>query len=165
MHKWRTKTKCYLLRCFAKCCVTNTIGVIVSCLDAYRFHQVVWGAFGSDTDQNGLTSGVIVGGADNGSVLVYSAQKMIAGKEDCTLLQLAKHTGAVKALDFNPFQNNLIASGAAESEIYIWDLNKPDNPMTPGQKSQVCIVICNIKWVWLLVIVFLFFLWLFWLMM
>lgn len=32
---------------------------------------------------------------------------------------------------------NLLASGASESEIYIWDLNKPDNPMTPGSKSQV----------------------------
>ena len=102
---------------------------------------MVWGSYGSDGDQSGLSSGVIVAGADNGSVLVYSAQKMIAGDADSSLLQLTKHVGAVKALDFNPFQHNLIASGASESEIYIWDLNKPDNPMTPGQKSQVCVVI------------------------
>lgn len=47
-----------------------------------------------------------------------------------------KHTGPVAALDFNPFQHNLLASGASESEIFIWDMNKPQTPMTPGAKSQ-----------------------------
>ena len=31
-----------------------------------------------------------------------------------------------------------MASGASESEIFIWDLNSPDKPMTPGAKAQVC---------------------------
>lgn len=35
------------------------------------------------------------------------------------------------------FQSNLLASGANDSEIYIWDLNNFNNPMTPGAKSQV----------------------------
>lgn len=35
------------------------------------------------------------------------------------------------------FQNNLLVSGGAESEIFIWDLNNPESPMTPGAKSQV----------------------------
>jgi len=35
------------------------------------------------------------------------------------------------------FQSNLLASGGSESEIYLWDLNNPVNPMTPGSKSQV----------------------------
>jgi len=30
-----------------------------------------------------------------------------------------------------------VASGASESEIFIWDLNSPDKPMTPGAKAQV----------------------------
>lgn len=30
-----------------------------------------------------------------------------------------------------------MASGASESEIFIWDLNSPDKPMTPGAKAQV----------------------------
>jgi hypothetical protein len=38
-------------------------------------------------------------------------------------------------LDLNPFQPNLLASGASDSEIYVWDLNSPDNPLTPGAKS------------------------------
>lgn len=34
-------------------------------------------------------------------------------------------------------QTNLVASGANESEIYIWDLNNFATPMTPGVKTQV----------------------------
>lgn len=37
------------------------------------------------------------------------------------------------------FQNNLLASGGSDSEIYIWDLTNPTSPMTPGAKSQVII--------------------------
>jgi len=32
-----------------------------------------------------------------------------------------------------------VASGASESEIFIWDLNNPDKPMTPGAKAQVSV--------------------------
>lgn len=34
-------------------------------------------------------------------------------------------------------QSNLLASGANDSEIFIWDLNNFSVPMTPGTKSQV----------------------------
>lgn len=34
-------------------------------------------------------------------------------------------------------QDNLLASGANDSEIFIWDLNNLSVPMTPGSKSQV----------------------------
>lgn len=34
-------------------------------------------------------------------------------------------------------QSNLLASGASDSEIFIWDLNHLSVPMTPGSKSQV----------------------------
>jgi len=49
-------------------------------------------------------SGFIVGGADNGGIYCYDATKMIEGSKDCLQLKLERHTGAVKALDFNPFQ-------------------------------------------------------------
>lgn len=44
-------------------------------------------------------------------------------------------SGAVQALDFNPFQPNLLASGASDSEIFIWDMNSPGEYFTPGAKS------------------------------
>jgi WD40 repeat protein len=42
----------------------------------------------------------------------------------------------VNSLDLNPFQANLLASGASDSEVSIWDLNKFSTPMTPGAKAQ-----------------------------
>ncbi|XP_061191431.1 protein transport protein Sec31A-like isoform X2 [Saccostrea echinata] len=109
-----------------------------------RFHKVVWGSHGM-TSTN-MSSGVVVAGADNGSMYYYDAAGMIKGDEDCLMFKKNKHVGAVKALDFNPFQTNLLASGASESEIYIWDLNKPDNPMTPGAKSQPPEEVACVAW-------------------
>ena len=47
---------------------------------------------------------MIVCGADNGGLLSYNADKFIKGEAECLLFKNNKHTGAVKALDFNPFQ-------------------------------------------------------------
>ncbi|XP_055976825.1 protein transport protein Sec31B [Sorex fumeus] len=98
-----------------------------------RFHKLVWGSFG-----NGLLegSGVLVGGGDNGTLTVYRVAHILSGGKEPVLAQTQKHTGPVGALDFNPFQANLLASGASDSEIFIWDLNHLSAPMTPGSKSQ-----------------------------
>lgn len=108
-----------------------------------RYHKVAWGCFGVSQD---LPNGVIVGGADNGGLFAYDASKFIAGEDDCLMFKKDKHTGAVKALDFNPFQNNLLVSGGAESEIFIWDMNNPDSPMTPGAKSQPPEEVACVSW-------------------
>ncbi|KAA3679246.1 uncharacterized protein DEA37_0007155 [Paragonimus westermani] len=47
------------------------------------------------------------------------------------------HTGVVRDLDSNRFQVNLFASVADEAEILIWDVEKMDQPMSPGNKVQV----------------------------
>lgn len=82
-----------------------------------------------------------MGGADQGHILLFDPAKLLLGKNDETggylLSDTKKHSGAVKAIDFNPFQPNLLASGATQSEIYIWDLNsQAAAPMTPGTLSQ-----------------------------
>jgi len=66
-----------------------------------RFHKVAWGCY-EVSDK--LANGVIVGGADTGALIGYDATKFINGEQDCELFRKDKHTGAVKALDFNPFQ-------------------------------------------------------------
>ncbi|XP_060064136.1 protein transport protein Sec31A-like [Ylistrum balloti] len=109
-----------------------------------RFHKLVWGSHGMSAEADG--AGFIVGGTDNGGVYCYSASKMIRGDKDCLQFKQDKHTGAVKALDFNPFQTNLLATGASDSEIHIWDLNKPDSPMTPGAKSQPPEEVACVAW-------------------
>nr|XP_023652229.1 protein transport protein Sec31A isoform X2 [Paramormyrops kingsleyae] len=100
----------------------------------HRYHKLVWGPHGMDSQ--GLPSGVLVAGGENGNLILYDPAKIIAGDSDVVIAQSEKHTGPVRALDVNSFQTNLVASGGNESEIYIWDLNSFSSPMTPGPKSQ-----------------------------
>ncbi|KAF5096764.1 hypothetical protein D0Z00_002662 [Geotrichum galactomycetum] len=44
-----------------------------------------------------------------------------------------KHTGAIKSLEFNHIQKNVIATGGLNGEIYIWDLKNLDKAITPGR--------------------------------
>lgn len=70
--------------------------------NCFRFHKVVWGPHGMSDSSH--SAGVVVAGADNGSVYYYDAAGLIEGDEDCLMFKNNKHVGAVKALDFNPFQ-------------------------------------------------------------
>lgn len=80
----------------------------------------------------------------NGSVLCHSGQH---GGQRCAwfilgilLLFIFKICEQESQLRFSFFfflQSNLLASGANDSEIFIWDLNNFSVPMTPGTKSQV----------------------------
>nr|XP_060497733.1 protein transport protein Sec31B isoform X13 [Panthera onca] len=98
-----------------------------------RFYKLIWGSFG-----NGLleASGVIAGGGNNGMLTLYNVTHILSSGKEPVIAQRQKHTGAVRALDFNPFQGHLLATGASDSEIFIWDLNNLNVPMTPGSKSQ-----------------------------
>uniref|UniRef100_A0A1Q3FE24 Protein transport protein Sec31A n=1 Tax=Culex tarsalis TaxID=7177 RepID=A0A1Q3FE24_CULTA len=100
---------------------------------AHRFHKVVWSPLDLGTAAN--PNGVIVGGCEGGVIQVYSASKLLAG-ENALMAQQDKHNGAVRSMDYNPYQNKLLASGASESEIFIWDLNNTAAPMSPGTKVQ-----------------------------
>uniref|UniRef100_A0A673YHV4 Protein transport protein Sec31A n=1 Tax=Salmo trutta TaxID=8032 RepID=A0A673YHV4_SALTR len=106
-------------------------------------HSLVWVNFGAGEDGLG---GRLIGGSDNGMVTVYSPEAIVTSGAEAIIGQSDKHTGPVRALDFNPFQSNLLASGANDSEIYIWDLNNFSNPMTPGTKSQPPEDISVVSW-------------------
>jgi protein transport protein SEC31 len=85
---------------------------------------------------------LIIGGCENGKIYLYDYEKILTGGKS-TVEVLDKHASAtgssnlaVAALDINPFQHNLLASGGGASEILIWDLNNTQSPMTPGAKLQ-----------------------------
>uniref|UniRef100_A0A3Q2XC43 Protein transport protein Sec31A n=1 Tax=Hippocampus comes TaxID=109280 RepID=A0A3Q2XC43_HIPCM len=102
---------------------------------SHRYHKLVWGPCGADAQ--GHPAGLVIAGGENGNVILYDAAKIMAGESDnAVVAESDRHTGAVRGLDVNPFQTNLFASGANESEIYIWDLNNFESPMTPGPKTQ-----------------------------
>ena len=69
-----------------------------------------------------------------------------SSKSDALVAQISQHVGAVRTLDVNPFQPNLLASGAGESEIFIWDLTNPSTPMSPGNKLHPLEDISGVAW-------------------
>ncbi|XP_050801076.1 protein transport protein Sec31A isoform X15 [Gopherus flavomarginatus] len=111
---------------------------------SHRYHKLIWGPYTMASD--GSLSGVLIAGGENGNIILYDPSKIIAGEGEVIIAQKDKHTGPVRALDVNIFQTNLVASGANESEIYIWDLNNFATPMTPGAKTQPPEDISCIAW-------------------
>lgn len=111
---------------------------------SHRYHKLIWGPH--KMDSKGNISGVLIAGGENGNIILYDPSKIIAGEKEVVIAQNDKHTGPVRALDVNIFQTNLVASGANESEIYIWDLNNFATPMTPGAKTQPPEDISCIAW-------------------
>ncbi|XP_074922209.1 protein transport protein Sec31A isoform X5 [Chelonoidis abingdonii] len=111
---------------------------------SHRYHKLIWGPHTMASD--GSLSGVLIAGGENGNIILYDPSKIIAGESEVIIAQKGKHTGPVRALDVNIFQTNLVASGANESEIYIWDLNNFATPMTPGAKTQPPEDISCIAW-------------------
>uniref|UniRef100_A0A2M4B9P9 Protein transport protein Sec31A n=1 Tax=Anopheles marajoara TaxID=58244 RepID=A0A2M4B9P9_9DIPT len=104
-----------------------------------RFHKLIWSPMaGGEAAAGGgggisSPSGLITGGCESGVLQVYNVAQLLAG-QNALVAQQEKHQGAVRSLDYNPFQHNLVASGASESEIFIWDLNNTAVPMSPGAK-------------------------------
>ncbi|KAJ4926533.1 hypothetical protein JOQ06_008706 [Pogonophryne albipinna] len=115
-----------------------------SLVSSHRYHKLVWGPYGIDSQGN--PSGVLVAGGENGNVILYDPAKIMAGETDVIIAESDKHTGPVRGLDVNPFQTNLVASGGNESEIYIWDMNNFGSPMTPGPKTQPLEDISYVSW-------------------
>ncbi|NXW29695.1 SC31A protein, partial [Phaetusa simplex] len=111
---------------------------------SHRYHKLIWGPHSMTSGER--VSGVLIAGGENGNVILYDPAKIIAGETEVIIAQKDKHTGPVRALDVNMFQTNLVASGANESEIYIWDLNNFATPMTPGVKTQPLEDISCIAW-------------------
>ncbi|NWS27031.1 SC31A protein, partial [Polioptila caerulea] len=111
---------------------------------SHRYHKLIWGPHSMTSGDK--VSGVLIAGGENGNVILYDSAKIIDGQTEVIIAQKDKHTGPVRALDVNMFQTNLVASGANESEIYIWDLNNFATPMTPGVKTQPLEDISCIAW-------------------
>ncbi|XP_057281272.1 protein transport protein Sec31A isoform X16 [Pezoporus wallicus] len=111
---------------------------------SHRYHKLIWGPHNMTSGET--ISGVLIAGGENGNVILYDPAKIIAGDAEVIIAQKDKHTGPVRALDVNMFQTNLVASGANESEIYIWDLNNFATPMTPGVKTQPLEDVSCIAW-------------------
>ncbi|CAG8512888.1 4039_t:CDS:2 [Diversispora eburnea] len=108
----------------------------------FRFDRLVWGISGDKS------YGIIAGGMESGELDLWDPAIILEGgdNEKALLLRNTSHSGNVRGLQFNPFQNNLLASAATNGEIFIWDLTKPDKPYTPGTRSPKMEEITHLAW-------------------
>lgn len=89
-------------------------------------------------DSGELPYGLIAGGMENGYINIWNPEEIIKGNGDKSfIVTLDKHQGPVRGLEFNSFQTSVLASGAADGEIYVWDLNKTKSPTvyTPAKNE------------------------------
>ena len=99
-----------------------------------RFHRLAWGPLQTE----GMPHGLIAGGLVDGSVNLYNPARIIGSpigaepsdgvSSGALVTKMQKHSGPVRGLEFNSFSPNLLASGAEDGELCIWDLARPAQP-------------------------------------
>ncbi|CAL9088000.1 unnamed protein product [Musa acuminata var. zebrina] len=107
----------------------HDLPVAGSCPSAERFNRLSWGnPPGSASEEYAL--GLVAGGLSDGSIGIWNPLKMISSDDQNAALvaKLEKHVGPVRGLEFSVLSSNLLASGADEGELCIWDLAKPSEP-------------------------------------
>ncbi|KAK9448003.1 uncharacterized protein V1518DRAFT_419425 [Limtongia smithiae] len=106
-----------------------------------RFHDVIWGGVSASRPK-----GLIATAQENGALTVWDPDALTTETSPTPLLKKTQHSGAIKSIDFNKVQANLIASAGAKGEIYILDLDKPNTPITPGTTSSRLGDIESVSW-------------------
>lgn len=92
-----------------------------------RFYDIAWGQPSEDYPQ-----GIIAGALENGSLDLWDAEKLISGDSDALISRTTKHTGAIKALQFNPLRPQILATAGAKGELFIYDVHDPENAFRLG---------------------------------
>ncbi|CAK7330966.1 unnamed protein product [Dovyalis caffra] len=102
--------------------------VIGECQSSERFNRLAWGRNGSGSDTYSL--GLIAGGLVDGNIDIWNPSSLIRpeASESALVSHLSRHKGPVRGLEFNSITPNLLASGADDGEICIWDLAAPVEP-------------------------------------
>lgn len=66
---------------------------------------------------------------------MWDADKLVTGGSDSLISNDKIHSGAAKALQFNPKIPNLVATGGAKGELFVSDLNHPGTPVRLGSTA------------------------------
>ncbi|KAL1741502.1 hypothetical protein HDZ31DRAFT_66861 [Schizophyllum fasciatum] len=112
--------------------------------DSARFNRLAWGCVDASHPK-----GVLAAGMENGELALWDPSKIVQGlnASEALILRNTTHTGPIRGLDFNPIQNNLVASGGVGAEVYVWDIKDPSKPYTPtGTRSTKLDDITSIAW-------------------
>ncbi|XP_027154813.1 protein transport protein SEC31 homolog B [Coffea eugenioides] len=99
-----------------------------------RFNRLSWGKGPSDSEEFSL--GLIAGGLVDGNIGLWNPKRLISAQSGnrsseaigAFLCHLSRHRGPVRGLEFSTHTPNLIASGADEGDVCIWDVINPTEP-------------------------------------
>lgn len=110
----------------------------LACVESQaRFNRLAW-----SRPVSSASLGIIAAGLEDGCLELWDANRLMnctsSSSADDALIarKLQIHSGPVRGLDFNRFQHNLLATGSCQAEVYIWDMNNPQKPYSPGPKSS-----------------------------
>ncbi|XP_072984092.1 protein transport protein SEC31 homolog B-like isoform X1 [Typha latifolia] len=112
--------------------------LVASCPSTERFNRLSWSKPGSGAGDGEYSLGLVAGGLVDGSIGVWNPFKLVSSEDQdgALVARLEKHTGQVLGLEFSALSPNLLASGADEGELCIWDLANPTEPnLFPSLKS------------------------------
>ncbi|KAG2668760.1 hypothetical protein I3760_14G006000 [Carya illinoinensis] len=95
-----------------------------------RFNRLSWGKATAGSASEKFSLGLIAGGLVDGTIDIWNPLGLIRpeGNENALVGHLSRHKGPVRGLEFNTITPNLLASGADDGEICIWDLANPAEP-------------------------------------
>ncbi|KAJ1922193.1 protein transport protein S31 [Mycoemilia scoparia] len=107
-----------------------------------RFYRLAW----SDALKD-RTHGLIAGGLENGLLEVWDPKSILDGNVEKSLVfSNSNHHGSVSGVEFNPIQGSLLATGAENGEVLVWDVNSDFKSYSPGARSQRLEKITDLAW-------------------
>ncbi|KAJ3286240.1 protein transport protein S31 [Rhizoclosmatium sp. JEL0117] len=126
----------------------NDFKVLGSVSAAARFNRLAWGP---SPDPVKRPMGILAGGLENGEMALWDPRIILdnysnKASHDPFIMKPVKHKGPVKGLDFNPVDSKFLASGAADGELFIWDLTNPSKPYSPGARSTRLEDVTAVSW-------------------
>ncbi|KAJ1976702.1 protein transport protein S31, partial [Dimargaris xerosporica] len=121
----------------------GTCQPLASLTSAQRFSNLLWSVGIKDRSQ-----GILAGGMENGELILWDAQRILEQQEadSCVVFRNTNHSGGIAGMDFNNQQKHVLATGASGGEIFIWDLETPAKPYSPGPRSAKLEDITSLAW-------------------
>jgi protein transport protein SEC31 len=101
--------------------------MLISC---FSFHDLAW-THAKDPSERGMIAGAL----DNGTLGLWNVDRLLEDKSQALVASTKNHSGAIKALQFNPRHSNLLATGGAKGELFITDLNNAAAPIRLGSTA------------------------------
>lgn len=95
-----------------------------------RFHDIAW-----SQPVGSRSGGVIAGALERGSLDLWDAERLRSGAEDAFMSRTSNHKGDIKALQFNPFRHELLATAGFKGELYITDVNNTSTAFRVGTNA------------------------------